>query len=234
VISLPAFAARRLLASVPLVWGVLTLVFLLTALAPGRPFESGEETAHPPEALHRLRSIYGTDRPLLDRYASWLSAFASGDFGLSYTYRRPVSDLIGEALKNTFTLAGLAIVLQFATGILAGVAAALSDGGPVDKVLSAGAMIVYSIPSYWIGLVLVWILSVKLGWLPTSQMHSIEAVPGGGSDVPDALRHLLLPCLSLALPAAVGSPSTSATRCGPRWRRVSCSPGARGGSAAPV
>jgi len=204
VISMPAFAARRLMAAVPLIWGVLTLVFLLAALAPGRPFEAGGEEAPHPGAVDRLRSIYGTDRPLLDRYASWLSAFTAGDFGLSYTYRRPVSDLIGEALKNTFALAGLAIVLQFTAGILAGLAAALSAGGLLDRVISAGATIVYSIPSYWIGLVLVWILSVKAGWLPASQMRSIDTVPGGAGVVPDALRHLLLPCLSLTLPAAGG------------------------------
>src|SRR5260221_1714266 len=85
VISMPAFAARRLMAAVPLIWGVLTLVFLLAALAPGRPFEAGGEEAPHPRAVDLLRSIYRTDRPLLGRYASWLSAFTTGDFGLSFT-----------------------------------------------------------------------------------------------------------------------------------------------------
>lgn len=202
--TLPGFAARRLLATVPLIWGVLTIVFLLAALAPGRPFDEAGESERRPEAGGRLRAIYGTDRPLVQRYASWLEGFVSGDLGISYTHRRPVADLIVEGMGNTLALAGLAIIFQFSVGLLAGVFAARSAGGLADRAITLVAGILYSIPSYWIGLILVWLLAVKLGWLPPSQMRSIDIAPGAAGRLFDALRHLVLPCLSLTLPPAGG------------------------------
>lgn len=200
-----SYVARRTLAAAPLVVGVLTLVFLLVQLVPGRALTLEPGTGVDPHASDQLRRIFGTDRPLPERYLAWLAGFLTGDLGLSISFRRPVMDLVAEAVGNTFLLAGLAILLQFLLGIGAGLLAVSSRSSAVDRSITAAAGIVYSIPSYWLGLVLVGLLSVRLGWLPVSAMHAIDAPTlGRWERLLDSARHLVLPCLSLTLPAAAG------------------------------
>ena len=158
-----------------------------------------------PEAAEHLRQIFGAERSLPERYLSWLAGFFSGDLGISFSHRRSVAELLGEAVGNTFALAGTAILLQFLLGTAAGVAAAAGRSRWLDRGIAVGASLIYSLPSYWLALALVWLFSVRLGWLPVSQMHSIDAADlGAWSRLLDSLRHLVLPCLSLALPAAAG------------------------------
>jgi len=199
------FAVRRIISALPLVVGVLTLVFLLVQLVPGDPFRRAEGPDVSREAADRLGEAFGTDRPLPERYLSWLANFLGGDLGTSYSLRRPVTVLLKEAIGNTMLLAGLAIALQFLLGTGAGIAAARLHGSAIDRAVGGAAGILYALPSYWLGLLLTWTLSVRLGWLPASQMHAIDAHDFGPLQrALDALRHLVLPCLSLALPAAGG------------------------------
>ena len=199
------FLVRRILASLPLLVGVPTLVFLLVELAPGKPFSLEPGAGVRPEAAKRLREAVGAQRPLPVRYMDWLGGFLSGDLGESFSFRRPVGELLGETLGNTLVLAGGALLLQFLLGTVAGILAVSQRTGWLDRTITSAAGAVYSIPSYWLGLALVWIFSVRLGWLPVSQMRSLDAA----SLLPaprllDLLRHLTLPCLSLTLPAAAG------------------------------
>ena len=173
-------------------------------MAPGRPFDAGEDSVEHPGAADRMRAIYGADRPILDRYVAWVGAFAQLDLGVSYSYRRPVADLLGESLGNTALLAGAAIALQFTIGVVVGALAARRRKGVVDSLVTWTAALVYSIPSYWIGLVLVWIASVTLRWLPASQMHALDAAGSGPARILDSVRHLILPCLALTLPTGAG------------------------------
>ena len=198
------YALRRALAAVPLLFGVLTLVFLLLELVPGRAFVQEPGAGVRPEAAARLRGLVGADRPLAERYAAWLTGALRGDLGVSWSQREPVAGLVAGAVRRTVLLAGLAIVLQFALGAAAGVAAAAGRGA-IDRLVSAAAAILYAIPSYWLGLLLVALFSVRLGWLPVSQMHSPEAAGlAGWPRLLDALHHLVLPAVALALPAAGG------------------------------
>lgn len=200
-----AYSGRRMLAAIPLVWGVLTIVFLLLEAAPGRPFDLDAGPGIDPEAADRLRRAFGADRPLPERYVGWLRSCVTADWGVSFSLRRPVADLLKETAGNTVRLAGLAIALQFLLGTVAGVAAAWSRRRWIDRAIVTAASVLYSVPSFCLGLGLTWILSVKLGFLPVSQMRSLDAASMGGlSRFLDALRHLVLPCLSLALPAAAG------------------------------
>jgi peptide/nickel transport system permease protein len=199
------FIARRLMAALPLVWGAATLAFLLVEAAPGDPFDLMRQPGVSPEAVERLRQAFGTARPFLPRYLDWLGGLLSGDLGLSPSYRQPAAPLIGAAALNTFVLAAPAILLQFALGLAGGVAAARGRGGRADRALSLGAAALYSVPSYCLALPLAWLLSVRLGWLPASQMRS----PGADTlaflpRLLDALRHMVLPSLALVLPAAAG------------------------------
>jgi peptide/nickel transport system permease protein len=200
-----AYSGRRFLAAIPLLWGVLTIVFLLLEAAPGRPFDLDAGSGIDPRAADTLRRAFGADRPLPERYLAWLRRCATADWGVSFSQRRPVADLLGETAGNTVRLAGAAIALQFLVGAGAGVAAAWSRRRWIDRAIVAAASVLYSVPSFCLGLVLTWILAVQTGLLPVSQMRSFEASAlGGPSRVLDALRHLVLPCLSLALPAAAG------------------------------
>ena len=198
------YLLRRCLAAVPLLLGILTLIFLLLHLVPGRPFVLEPGAGARPGAADHLRELFGTDRPLLERYLGWLGGVARGDLGVSWSLRVPVARAVAEAMVRTVVLAGAAIVLQFALGTAAGLAAAASRG-PVDRLVSALAGVLYSVPSYWLGLLLVALFAVHLGWLPVSQMHDSEAAAlGVWARALDALRHLILPALALALPAAGG------------------------------
>jgi len=199
------FAARRLMAIVPLLWIVLTLVFLLMQLAPGDPFDVEAQPGVSPGASAALREAFGTRRPAAVRYVEWLGRLATGDFGVSPSLRQPVLELVARAAANTLRLSVLALALQFAAGILLGAVAAAWRGRWIDRLVTSGSSLLYAVPSYWLAMVLIWIFSVRLGWLPASQMRSLDAQGWPGPQrFGDALRHLLLPCLSLVLPAAAG------------------------------
>src|SRR5437899_1639534 len=119
-----SFVARRLLTALPLLLGVLTIVFLLVQVAPGRPLLAEPGPGVSPESAARLREIYGAGRPFLQRYLGWLLVFLSFDLGVSFSYRQPAVDLLREAARNTLRLAGAALILQFALGTALGAAAA--------------------------------------------------------------------------------------------------------------
>src|SRR6185436_5044940 len=132
--SVSVYLLRRCLAAVPLLLGILTLIFLLLHLVPGRPFVLEPGAGARPGAADHLRELFGTDRPLLERYLGWLGGVARGDLGVSWSLRVPVARAVAEAMVRTVVLAGAAIVLQFALGTAAGLAAAASRG-PVDRLV---------------------------------------------------------------------------------------------------
>ncbi len=199
-----AFLLRRLLAAVPVLWGVATAVFLLVEVAPGRPFHLEAGAGVDPAASQRLREVFGAEDPLAVRYGRWLARAAAGDLGRSYTHRRPVAAVMAEGLGNTVLLAGLALALQFAAGTTLGLLAA-GAGRWTSRALGAGAALLYALPSFWIGLVLTGLLAVRLGWLPASQMRSLGSEElTAWSRLLDVAGPLVLPALSLALPAVGG------------------------------
>jgi peptide/nickel transport system permease protein len=199
------FVLRRLLSVLPLVWGTATLVFLLVEVAPGDPFDRLREPGVSPGTAVRLHEAFGADRPFLVRYVDWLEGLIHGDFGTSWSYRQPAAGLVRDAALNTLTLAGPALILQFALGLAAGFVAARSRGGFADRGMSTAAAALYSVPSFCLALPLTWLMAVRLRWLPVSQMHSLDAATL--SALPrllDTVRHLVLPCLALVLPTAAG------------------------------
>jgi peptide/nickel transport system permease protein len=164
---------RRLLAALPVLWGVATAVFLLVEAAPGRPFHLEGGAGIDPAAAERLRAVFGTEEPLPRRYGRWLARAATGDLGRSYTHRRPVTEVIAASLGNTALLAGLALLLQFVAGTALGVAAAVSRRW-LGRGLAGLASFLYAVPSFWIGLLLTGLLAVRLGWLPASQIRCLR------------------------------------------------------------
>ncbi|MBI3089047.1 MAG: ABC transporter permease [Candidatus Tectomicrobia bacterium] len=217
---------RRCLSIVPTLFVVSVLMFLLARLAPGDPavLLLGERAT--PEAVAALRRDLGLDDPLLAQYGRYALKVLRGDFGLSLRTRAPVGEELWERFPATLELALVSMLWATAVGMLAGVLAALRRGGWFDLLSRAAAVTGVSMPVYWLGLLLLLIFSVWLGWLPLSGRLSIglEAprvsglllvdtlLAGDRGAFLDALRHLILPALALgSIPVALVARMTRAS-----------------------
>lgn len=203
---------RRSLASVPLLLGVATLVFLGLSLAPGDPASLYLPVGASPEVVDQIRRTMGLDDPLLLRYVKWLLAFLQGDFGYSFYYQMPVADRILAALPNTLLLTAGALLLSFALGILTGVIQAVRQDTLLDGILSTVTLFFYSMPSFWLAIMLILVFSVGAGALwgwPLSFPASGIASPGADllgpwGQLKDMAYHLVLPTVTLTLILAGG------------------------------
>lgn len=206
------FLLRRLLHAVPIVLGIATLVFFLLALAPGDAVSFLVSPNITPEALEQIRRNMGLDQPVHIRYLRWMGSMLTGDFGISLTRNEPVRDIILAILPNTLTLSLSAILLAFAGGILIGVFQAVRHNRLADSALSVVGLFFYSMPSFWLALMLILVFSLGARnlwewpiWFPASGMTSVDyPFMSPGEQIRDRLAHLLLPSLSLALVLAAG------------------------------
>lgn len=187
---------RRVAETCLLLLLVSFLVYALIGLMPGDPIDlmiSADPRVTSEDAA-RLKALYGLDRPLPERYLAWLGRALSGDFGYSRLYGQPVFEVILPRLLNTLVLMGTSFVLALALAIPAGVLAALRPGSPLDTALNLAAFAGFSVPSFWLALLLIILLSVGLGWLPAGGVAAV-----GGGDLADRIRHLVLPVTTLTL-----------------------------------
>lgn len=191
---------RTLWQAVPTVIGVVILNFCLLQLVPGDAAdviaaESGSATA---ESMAQMRSHFGLDLPVLQQLGAYLNKLAHFSLGTSPRYNMPVTELIGSRLPNTLLLMLAALGTALALGVLLGSLMASRVGRWSDRVLSVLALLLYSTPSFWLGLMSVVLFSVHLGWLPTGGSASIGANLTGWDSVVDRLRHLVLPALAMS------------------------------------
>lgn len=161
-------AAKRLLALVPVLFGVSLLVFALTAVALGDPARAMLGQRADPELVQQIRRDYALDEPIHVRYATWMSRLARGDLGTSYHQQRPVSEIVAERLPATGRLALAATAIAVVVGLAAGVVAALRPGGLLDQLLMSAAVLGISTPVFWLGMMLSLLFAVWLHWLPVS------------------------------------------------------------------
>jgi len=177
------------------------LNFLLLQLAPGDAADvmAGEYGAATEETMVMLRQRFGLDLSLLQQLLAYLGNLAQFSLGHSPRYGLPVSELIGQRLPATLLLMGFALALALGVGIALGTAMAMTAGRWPDRTLSVISLIFYSVPGFWIGLMLIVLFSVKLGWLPSGGQESIGAGLTGLSWLLDRLKHMILPATSLAL-----------------------------------
>jgi peptide/nickel transport system permease protein len=210
--SVTAFLLRRLLGAIPLVLGIATIVFFVLNLAPGDPVAMYSAPNVSPEALEQMRRNMGLDQPVHVRYLRWMGSMLRGDFGVSFARNQPVRDIVIEILPNTLILSACAVLLAFLGGILIGVLQAIRQNSATDSVLSLISLFFYSMPSFWLALMLILVFSLGARnlwdwpiWFPASGMTSIDyPFMGLGEKVRDRLMHLFLPSLSLALVLAAG------------------------------
>jgi peptide/nickel transport system permease protein len=190
------YLAGRLVALVLTTLAASAIVFFLLEILPGDPAQLILGVNAQEDTLAALRHQLGFDQPMLTRYLRWIGGMASGDFGVSYTYATPVRELLAERLTVSLPLALLAIALSTALAIPLGVFAAARRGTVADAVVMALAQIGVAAPNFWLGLLLILVFAVGLGWFPAS------GFVGWGEGVWRGLRGLTLPALALALPQA--------------------------------
>lgn len=192
-----AYIAKRLVAAVPVLFGLSLIVFLIMAMIPGDPATAILGSYATPENVAKLNADLGLDKPLPQQYLIWLGNLLQGDLGRSYALNRPVLDEVLERFSATLVLAGTALVLCSVLGLFAGVVSAVRQYGWADKIVTVLVLIGISTPSFWLGLLLILAFAVKIRLFPASGMFAVY----GGGDLPDLLHHLFLPAVTLAVVA---------------------------------
>ncbi len=177
----------RLAAAIPVLFGVTLLVFFMVRLVPGDPISMMfANTAPPtPEQREKISQQLGLDLPIQEQYVHFLSGAVRGDLGDSFRTRKPVFDEIAARLPNTLRLTFASLAIAVSIGVAAGVLAATFKGTWIDNLSMVIAIVGVSIPGFWLGLMLILLFSVRLGWLP---------VAGSGG-----IRHLILPAVTLGV-----------------------------------
>lgn len=180
----------------------VTLAFILMRLTPGDPIpQLDDQQRFTPEQTERLRTLYGLDRPILVQYGAFLSGAFRGDLGTSIRYTgRPVTQLLRERLPASLLLGGLVLLINFTLGTWLGAWQALRAGSGFDRTTSALSLVVYAVPSFWLGTMLAWLFAVTWHLLPAAGMHdpSLAGDAGLGARTYDLVRHLILPVLTLS------------------------------------
>ncbi|MCL6553223.1 MAG: ABC transporter permease [Firmicutes bacterium] len=189
-----SYLVGRVLALIPVLLVVGAVVFGLTRFTPGDPVRVllGEDAR--PEQVQALRRHLGLDRPLVVQFGLWVGRAVRGDLGVSYFNRLPVRRIIAQHLGPTVMLSLLAIIVALSIGIPVGIVSAVFRNSWLDQASLALALVGAAVPSFWLGLSLIVVFAVGLGWLPSSGFKPLT------EGLWPSVRHLLLPALALGLP----------------------------------
>lgn len=196
-----AFLAKRVAYGALAMLAIAIINFFLLKLAPGDAAEAlaGQAGTADPAYIAQLRAQFGLDQPLLSQLWAFLVRLATLDLGYSYVFNERVSVLIFSRMPATLMLMGAAIVIAVIGGIVFGVTAARYANRWPDRVISFVALLLYGTPPYWIGLMMILIFAVTLGWTPTSGMENVLAFNTGWDRVVDIAHHLILPALAQSI-----------------------------------
>jgi peptide/nickel transport system permease protein len=195
------FLARKITWLVVTLYCVVTFNFVLFHLLPGNPVQLLARSGHlSQQAVADITRVYGLNRPAAEQYLVYLKDLLHGQLGISYTYRVPVSQLLGQYLGNTILLLTGATVLTIALGVLAGVVAASRRGGGYDSASVTASVIGWALPTFWTGLILAFVLGVWLHAFPIFGMQTPNAAyTSGFQHAEDVLAHVFLPTLTLVV-----------------------------------
>jgi peptide/nickel transport system permease protein len=172
-----AFIGRRLLIAVPTIFMISVFVFLLQKLLPGDPVLALAGEDRDPATLEALREMYHLNEPLVVQYFYWISGVVQGDLGISLRTNQPVTSLIAEKLPVTFQLAVMALIFAVGIGVPMGILSAVYKGSWLDYIANFVALSGLSIPNFWLGILLILLVSVNLGWLPASGYRPFTVDP---------------------------------------------------------
>ncbi len=191
------YLMQRLGAAVTTMAAASVIIFFFIHLIPGDPLYVLLGDGSTPEQAEALRAKMGLDRPIYVQYVTWLTNVLAGDFGQSIFFQAPVLEVIADGAETSILLASITAVWVILLGVPIGMVSAVRHGSWLDQGLSGTAMLLASIPTFWVGLYLILVFAAWLGWLPSSGYPSIFE-DGGLAN----LRHLLLPSIALAAPNA--------------------------------
>ncbi|MCM8813953.1 MAG: ABC transporter permease [Candidatus Omnitrophica bacterium] len=189
---------KRLLLSVPLLFGISLLTFLVMHLAPGKPTDMQVQLNQKVSlsVRERMEKLYGLDKPLPVQYWQWLRGMLTLDMGTSFIDGRPVREKILERLPVTLSINLLILALMYACAVPLGIFSAVREGSLFDRCTGVALLIAYSVPTFWLALLLMRLFSVVLGWLPASGIRSLDfEYLGFGQKIIDYARHITLPVL---------------------------------------
>jgi peptide/nickel transport system permease protein len=192
------FILRRLIYAIPTLIGISIITFVIVRMAPGDPirlFTFGQRDITG-EDIERLRHLYGLDKPLPLQYVDWLIAMLQLNFGQSFIYHQDAFQLLLTRVPATLQLAVVALGLQLLIGVPLGVIAALKRGSLTDGAIRVFGVAGHALPAFWLGLMLIILFAVTLKWLPS---QGVLTVGKDVWDLPDRLRHILLPAFVLSL-----------------------------------
>lgn len=201
-----AYLLKRVLYAIPLLFGLLTVTFFIIHLAPGDPTSVYIQSSVDPQYAANLRHSLGLDEPLPVRYVKWVSSMLQGDFGISFSKHAPVQRILAETLPNTLLLAGFALLFNFFIGIVIGIVTALKRRTRLDHTVNIVSLFLYSMPEFWLGLMLILWFSLAIPLFPASGMHSPLAQYLPPLDYAlDVLHHLILPVAVLGIASAAAT-----------------------------
>ena len=188
-----AFLLRRLLATIPVLLVVSVLVFLMLRLTPGDPAAVLAGDAATTEQIAKIRTGLGLDRSIAEQFGIWIGHALTGDLGESFYYKTQVSTLIGQRLEPTVSLAAITITIAVCIAVPLGVLAAWRFGGWLDRLLMGFSVLGFSIPVFVLAYLLIWLVSIQLGWLPVQGYKRLA------DGVGPWLYHLTLPAITLSV-----------------------------------
>ncbi len=191
------YIMKRLLSAIPVLLGISIIVFVIMAMIPGDPATAILGSYATPENVEKLNRDLGLNKSMVERYFIWISNLIHGDFGRSYSLNRDVLAEVLDRFGATLILAGAAFILCSFLGIAAGVISAARQFGFADKAITFAVLLGISVPSFFLGMMMILIFAVKLRWFPVSGMWPIY----GARDFWALLNHLSLPALALAVVA---------------------------------
>ncbi len=201
------YVIARFAQAIGVVAFITTLSFFVLRLAPGDPIATSLERPNITEAVRQhWRTSYGLDRPVSEQYVRWVSNVARGQLGYSFSKRKPVRDVFRDAMPRTLLLSGLALILSFAIGLSIGVLQAERPGGRRDKWMGRVLLLLYSVPDFWLALLMLMVFAYRLPIFPAGGMVDpvMHEYLTPMQQLMDRVMHLVLPVLTLALLTAAG------------------------------
>jgi peptide/nickel transport system permease protein len=198
------YAGAKVLGALGSLLFMLVVNFFLFRVLPGDPARTlGRGRLSTPEQLEEFNRTYGLDQPLLEQFVTYLKNLVHGDLGYSITYHKDVSEILGDRLWPTLLLVGTSTVLAALVGVWLGIRAGWERGSPLDRFTTGGSLTLYSMPEWWLGLLLIAAFAVGIGPLPgifpTGGLHSVDVEPSSLKGVLDTAWHLTLPVITLTL-----------------------------------
>ncbi|ABY93873.1 peptide/nickel transport system permease protein [Thermoanaerobacter thermohydrosulfuricus] len=194
------FIIRRLLQSIPTLIGASIIIFLIFAMAPGDYVTSQlQNPKMTEERAAQLRALYGLDKPLPERYISWASGVLKGDLGDSLMFKKPVIQVINDFIWNSFILGVAIMFFEWLIASIIGIYSAIRQYSVFDTIATLLVFILYSLPSFFLGLVMLKVFAVDLKWFPLGGMITTGSNYTGWAHIVDVAKHMVLPVATLTL-----------------------------------